>query len=105
MCRCYWERWQWELVQRKEQLQKTRIRTTTVSRLYQIDVSLLKDPVQGTATGTYVVSRARPNQKERSGATHYSSLLQEAVSKLHHHHDAIIRSRLPRLHCIRPVLH
>ena len=59
MCRCYWERWQWELVQRKEKLKKTNEHVPVVSR---IDVSLLKNPeVEGSKdsdAGVYVGRRS-----------------------------------------------
>lgn len=45
MARSYWERWQWELHQRKQAIVQQRQSSSKVSHLLEIDPTLLHDPI------------------------------------------------------------
>ena len=48
MARDYWDRWQWEMHQRKEEMSKKASKSINTSKsLHQIDPSQLSDPIQG----------------------------------------------------------
>ena len=53
MSRCYWERWQWELKQHKEELKKKNLLVAGGSELLQVDISQLQNP-SGMENDVYI---------------------------------------------------